>query len=149
MALTLPNRQRFGTIQHIVREDLENTAEMGDEVTSLCGDVTYRIRRKDDPNMLVCGMCALLMVREYRTLLKDYGRLAGLSETMLTELQGLQEQIEAQSEDDGDDGDEFDPDQGDITEDYTPDVDDDTIASAPRGMEDVPLPEEPTERGEG
>jgi hypothetical protein len=98
MELRLPNRQRFGIIQHIVREDLENTAEMGDEVTSLCGDVTYRIRHKDNPNMLVCGMCALLMVREYRELLTESSKIAHLGEALIEELQVMRDEAEARAE---------------------------------------------------
>lgn len=66
-----PTTQWLKPTQHVIREELNNGAMVGDEVTSLCGE-TYRMRVKDDPNMLTCGMCSLLLVREYRDLLRDY-----------------------------------------------------------------------------
>lgn len=66
-----PTAQWLKPVQHVIREELDGGAMVGDEVVSLCGE-TYRMRVKDDPNMLTCGMCSLLLIREYRGLLRDF-----------------------------------------------------------------------------
>lgn len=102
-----PSVQWLKPVQHVIREELNDGAMVGDEVTSLCGE-TYRMRVKDDPNMLTCGMCSLLLVREYRDLLRDYNHNLQL----INALDDLLARSQEDAEDDEDAEDAEDDDLG-------------------------------------
>lgn len=96
--ISVATLQRLKPVQHVVREDLDDGANLGDEVTSLCGE-KYRMRYKDNPNFLTCGMCALLLVREYRGLLTDHNRNVDMLNLVVDAIDNAEaEQAEEQDE---------------------------------------------------